>query len=226
MNVRCRSLLFSILSLISFYAFAQKSNPVHDSINKSFHERITLGGGLDGKNSFISNRKAQIWGIKAAADFGNLIQLGIGYYRLEDDIERRIYFTSEGGLRDSAMAEIRMDYVSWYARYVFYRKGKWKFSIIPFQLGVGRSRYMHRENGEKVFHAQRSIVVYETGFSIGFRATRWLGLGSDVGVRWMVRDNPNIADKFNSPTYAFYVIIYWTEILRTIAPDNKFVKML
>lgn len=226
MNVRCRSLLFSILSLISFCAFAQKSNPVHDSINKSFHERITLGGGLDGKNSFISNRKAQIWGIKAAADFGNLIQLGIGYYRLDDDIERKIFFTSEGGIMDSAMAEIRMDYVSWYARYVFYRKGKWKFSIIPFQLGVGRSRYMHRENGEKVFHAQRSIVVYETGFSIGFRATRWLGLGSDVGVRWMVRDNPNIADKFNSPTYAFYVIIYWTEILRTIAPGNKFVKML
>jgi hypothetical protein len=226
MNVRCRILFSSLLLFNCCCVFAQRSNPVHDSINKSFHERITLGGGLDGKNSFISNRKAQIWGIKAAAEFGNLIQLGIGYYRLNDDIERKIFFTAEGGIRDSAMAEIRMDYVSWYARYVFYRKGKWKFSIIPFQLGVGRSRYLQRVNEVKVFHAQRSIIVYETGFSVGYRATKWLGVGADAGVRWMVKDNPNIADKFNSPTYSFYVIIYWTEILRTIAPENKFVKML
>jgi hypothetical protein len=211
---------------VCLYGYAQKSNPVHDSINKSFHERITLGGGLDGKNSFISNRKAQIWGIRAAADFGSLIQLGIGYYRLDDDIQRKIYFTAEHGIMDSAIADLRMDYVSWYARYVFYRKGRWKFSIIPFQLGVGRSRFLHKVDDQKYFHAKHSIIVYETGFSVGFRATKWLGVGGDVGVRWMVRDNPYIPDKFNSPTYSFYAIIYWTEILRAIAPENRFVKML
>jgi hypothetical protein len=198
----------------------------HDSIYASMHGRISLGGGLDSRNSFISNRKAHIWGIKLSAEFGELIQLGIGYNRLDDDLSRTVYFSNEIAVFDSAVGELRMDYVSWYARYVFYRKGRWKFSVIPFQLGIGRSRYMYKEGEEKMFAYKRSIIVYETGFSISFRLCKWLGVGTDLGVRWMVKNNPAIPEKFNSPTYAFYGIIYWTEILRAVAPNNKFVKML
>lgn len=204
--------------------FAQ--NSTHDSIYASMRGKISLGGGLDSRNSFISNRRAHIWGIKLAAELGELIQLGIGYNRLDDEFTRTIYFTNENSLADSAQAELRMDYFSWYARYVFYRKGRWKFSVIPFQLGIGRSRYMHMRGEEKVYTDKRMIIVYETGFSISFRICRWLGVGSDVGVRWMVKDNPVIPDKFNSPQYAFYAIIYWTEIIRAVAPNNRFVKML
>lgn len=198
----------------------------HDSIYASMHGRISLGGGLDSRNSFISNRRAHIWGMKVAAEFGELIQLGIGYNRLDDDLTRTIYFTNENSVFDSAQGELRMDYVSWYARYVFYRKGRWKFSVIPFQLGIGRSRYMHTEGEEKVYTDKRMIMVYETGFSISFKICRWLGVGTDLGVRWMVKDNPAIPEKFNSPQYAFYGIIYWTEIVRALAPNNRFVKML
>lgn len=198
----------------------------HDSIYNSLHGRISLGGGLDSRNSFISNRRAHIWGIKAAAEFGELIQLGIGYNRLDDDLTRTIYFANENSVFDSTQGELRMDYFSWYARYVFYRKGRWKFSVIPFQLGIGRSRYIHFEGEEKIYTDKRMIIVYETGFSISFKICRWLGVGTDVGVRWMVKNNPAIPEKFNSPTYAFYGIIYWTEIIRVLAPNNKFVKML
>ena len=204
---------------------AQVTN-THDSIYKSMHGRISIGGGFDSKNSFISNRRAHIWGIKGAAEFGELIQLGIGYYRLDDDFSRRIYFDNAAGQPDSAIGGIRMDYVSWYARYVFYRKNRWKFSVIPFQVGVGRSRYLHLAGDEKIYTDQRTILVYETGFSISFRICRWLGVGTDAGVRWMVMNNPAIPEKFTSPTYAFYGIIYWTEIIRALAPDNRFVKML
>jgi hypothetical protein len=198
----------------------------HDSIYNSLHGRIALAGGLDSRNSFISNRKAQIWGIKVAAEFGELVQLGIGYNRLSDELTRTIYFVNDGGEADSATAELRMDYWSWYARYVFYRKGRWKFSIIPFQLGIGRSRYRYEDNSERQHVYKRPIIVYETGFSVSFKVCRWLGVGGDVGIRYMVKKNPYITEKFNSPQYAFYMIIYWTEILRTVAPKNKFVKML
>lgn len=203
--------------------FAQTNT--HDSIYNSMHGRISLAGGLDSRNSFISNRKAQIWGIKAAAELGELIQLGIGYNRLDDDITRLVYFQGVAGA-DSAVAGLRMDYWSWYARYVFYRKGRWKFSIIPFQLGIGRSRYMYERNDKKFYTHQKAIVVYETGFSISFRVCRWLGVGGDIGVRYLLKKNPSIPEKFNSPQYALYGIIYWTEILRTIAPENRFVKKL
>ncbi len=198
----------------------------HDSIYNSMHGRISLAGGLDSRNSFISNRKAHIWGAKIAAEFGELIQLGIGYNRLDDDLSKRIYYVNNSLENDSTMGELKMDYWSWYARYVFYRKGKWKFSVIPFQLGIGRSRYMYRVNTEKYYAHKKSIIVYETGFSVSYKVCRWLGVGGDIGIRYMVKPNPYIVEKFNSPQYAFYAIIYWTEILRAVAPKNKFVKML
>lgn len=217
---------FGIVFLLLLSVEINSQNSTHDSIYNSLHGRISLGGGLDSRNSFISNRRAHIWGIKVAADLGELVQLGIGYNRLDDDITRKVYFINENSVFDSAQGELRMDYVSWYARYVFYRNGRWKVSVIPFQLGIGRSRYMHMEAEEKVYTDQRMIIVYETGFSISYKIFKWLGVGTDVGVRWMVKDNPAIPEKFNSPQYAFYGIIYWTEILRAVAPNNKFVKML
>jgi len=68
-----------VLILMSADLAAQTST--HDSIYNSLHGRISLGGGFDSRNSFISNRRAHIWGIKVAAEFGELIQLGIGYNR-------------------------------------------------------------------------------------------------------------------------------------------------
>lgn len=215
-----------IVLLLLVYGEINSQNSTHDSIYSSLHGRISLGGGLDSRNSFISNRRAHIWGIKVAADLGELVQLGIGYNRLDDDITRKVYFFNENSVFDSAQGDLRMDYYSWYARYVFYRKGRWKFSVIPFQLGIGRSRYLHMEGNQKVYTDQRAIIVYETGFSISYKIFKWLGVGTDVGVRWMVKDNPAIPEKFNSPQYAFYGVIYWTEILRSVAPNNRFVRML
>lgn len=218
--------MFLKITMLLCCTISYAQTPTHDSIYKSMHGRISLGGGLDSRSSFISNRQAHIWGIKVAAEFGELVQLGIGYNRLDDDLERKIHFVNSAFENDSANAVVKMDYVSWYARYVFYRKGRWKFSVIPFQFGIGRSRYMYEVTTQKIYAYKKPIIVYETGFSVSFRVCRWLGVGGDVGIRYMVKKNPYIPDKFNSPQYAFYAIIYWTEIIRAIAPENRFVKML
>lgn len=218
-------LLIAFLCICSFTRVAAQS-AVHDSIHESMRGRVSLGGGFDSRNSFINNRRAHIWGIKIAADLGELVQLGIGYNRHDNNLTRTIYYTNNVGESDSAEGELHMDYVSWYARYVFYRKGRWKFNVIPFQLGIGRSRYSYLENGQKTFIFKKAIVVFETGFNVSFKVCKWLGVGGDIGIRWMVKDNPAIPEKFNSPQYSFYMIIYWTEIIRAVAPDNKFVKRL
>ena len=214
------------LAAILCTSTSQAQTNTHDSIYNSMHGRISLAGGLDSRNSFINNRKAHIWGIKIAAEFGELIQLGIGYNRLDDDLTKTIYYVNSAFENDSATGELKMDYWSWYARYVFYRKGRWKFSVIPFQLGIGRSRYMYEVTTQKYYVQKKPIIVYETGFSVSFKVCRWLGVGGDVGLRYMVKRNPYIPEKFNSPQYALYGIIYWTEILRAVAPENRFVKML
>lgn len=228
-SIRIRTLTLQrilTLLLVVLCSTAHAQTNTHDSIYNSLHGRISLAGGLDSRNSFISNRKAHIWGIKAAAEFGELVQLGIGYNRLDDEILKTIYYVNSAFESDSATGKLKMDYWSWYARYVFYRKGRWKFSIIPFQLGIGRSRYMYEVTTQKYYVQKKPIIVYETGFSVSFRVCRWLGVGGDIGIRYMVKKNPYITEKFNGPQYAFYTIIYWTEILRTVAPENKWVKKL
>jgi len=216
--------LILVILLCGLTSYAQTST--YDSIYTSMHGRVSLGGGFDSRNSFISNRRAHIWGIKVAAEFGELVQLGLGYNRLDDDLTKTIYFVNSAFENDSATGELKMDYWSWYGRYVFYRKGRWKFSVIPFQLGIGRSRYMYEVTTQKYYVQKKAIVVYETGFSVSFKICRWLGVGGDIGIRYMVKKNPYIPEKFNGPQYSFYAIIYWTEIIRAVAPENKFVKML
>lgn len=219
-------IIFLLGLLFGLHVCASAQSAASDSIHKSFRGRITLGGGLDSRNSFINNRRAHIWGIKVAADFGELIQLGIGYNRHDNNLTKTIFFVNATGETDSAQGELHMDYVSWYARYVFYKKGRWKFNIIPFQLGVGRSRYLYSQSGRDVFTNKRSIIVFESGFNVSFKVCKWLGVGGDIGIRWMIKDNPAIPEKFNSPQYSLYFIVYWSEIIRAVAPKNKFVETL
>jgi len=41
-----------------------------------------------------------------------------------------------------------------------------------------------------------------------------LGIGADTGFRFMITNYNNVNQKFNSPTYAFKLLIYYNEIYK------------
>ena len=75
--------------------------------------------------------------------------------------------------------------------------------------------------GDEKIADKRFVVIYEPGISVSYKIFKWLGAGADIGYRMMLRNNPAIPEKFNSPIYSFYGIIYWGELYKSIFPETK-----
>jgi hypothetical protein len=221
-NFHLRIFLFIVLIAGATNLHAQWS----DTINKILHSKFFPTAGFDSRNSFISSSRAHIWGFKVGVDFAGRLQGGIGYNRHNKNLGKEIYFTNETGGRDSTFARLHLSYFSFYIRYVYYKTKHWKFSVMPYQLGFGNSRYRYAYNGRDLVAGKRFVVLYEPGISVSYKIFQWLGVGADIGYRFMLRGNPAIPENFNSPTYAFYVQIYWGELYKIAFPKSKWGKKI
>jgi hypothetical protein len=197
-----------------------------DTIKKILHGKIYPTASFDSRNSFISSSRAHIWGIKIGVEFSGRLQGGIGFNRHDKNLEKEISFTNEIGLPESRTAQLRFSYFSFYIRYVYYNKGRWKFSVIPYQLGFGNSFYRYEVDEKRFVTGRRWMFLYEPGISISYKIFKWLGVGADIGYRFMLRRNPAIPENFNSPTYSFYASIYWGELFKLTFPESKWAKKL
>jgi hypothetical protein len=215
----------SVFFFVLFFALTINVNAQwSDTISKILHGKIFPTASFDSRNSFISSSRAHIWGVKAGVDFDGRLQGGIGYNRHDKNLEKDIYFINELGVKDSTTAFLHLDYFSFYVRYVYYKTKHWKFSVMPYQLGFGNSRYVYENSGRKAVAGKRFVVLYEPGISVSYKIFQWFGVGGDIGYRFMLRGNPAIPENFNSPTYSFYVIIYWGELYKIAFPDSKWAK--
>lgn len=216
------SLLFILLLTLSPVLHAQWS----DTIQRILHGKVYPTASFDSRNSFISSSRAHIWGIKAGVEFSGRLQGGIGYNRHDKNLEKEIYFFNELGVRDSTFARLHLDYFSFYVRYVYYKTNHWKFSVMPYQLGFGNSRYRYEYHNTEFVTGKRFVIIYEPGISISYKIFQWFGAGADIGYRIMLRGNKSIPENFNSPVYSFYAIIYWGELYKMAFPETKLAKKL
>lgn len=214
------------------FAFILLSFPVNvsaqwsDTLKSILHGKIFPTASFDSRNSFIDNGRAHIWGIKFGVEFSDRLQGGIGYNRHDRNLRKIIYFQDEFGNVNAATAKLHLDYCSFYVRCVYYKTKHWKFSIMPYQIGFGNSRYVYEQNGNEIVTDKRFVILYEPGISVSYKIVRWLGVGMDIGYRFMLRDNPKIPENFNSPIYSFYAIIYWGELYKMAFPSSKLTKKL
>lgn len=211
--------------LFSLSFFPVKAQLI-DSLREAVNRKASLICFLDSRNSFVSDRRANIWGAKVGAEFGGKWSVGGGWNMHVNNLEKKIYLRSYGGGLDSVNAELHFAYVSYFTRYVYYQSKHWKFSVMPAQIGFGRSSYTYEYHGADFRVDRKAIVVFENNISVSYRIFRWLGAGADVGFRWMIRNNKAIPENFNSPIYSFYSIIYWGELYKIAFPDSKLAKRL
>jgi len=176
---------------------------------------------FDSRNSFISDRRASIWGVKAGVEFGGKLTFGGGYNQHTNNLTKTLLINNA-----PVEAELRLAYVSYFARYVYYQSSRWKFSVMPVQIGFGRSRYRYELGESTINISRRGVIIYETGISVSYKILPWLGAGGDLGFRLMLLNNKDIPENFNSPIYSFYAIIYWGELYKMAFPDSKLAKKL
>jgi hypothetical protein len=216
-------LIFFLLSIHQLYG-----QPTLDTIRTCLTERPQLFAKLDGRNSFIENSRAKIFGIKAGITYGKRLQFGIGYnqmYPPAAGFDKPMYFYNSFGESYTVLAHLKMYYFSAYAEYVFYQTKHWELSM-PLQVGVGKSYYRYTYAGIKHKTDELFNFIYEPAIAIEYKFVKWIGVGADIGFRFMVTSDKHLNKNFTSPTYAFKFLIYYSEIYKSLFPKSKWAEKM
>ncbi len=97
---------------------------------------------------------------------------------------------------------------------------------MPLQIGVGQTYYKYKLLGETKKIEKNVNFIYEPCVSIEYKYLKWIGVGADVGFRFMVTKDKKLNQNFNSPTYAFKLLIYYNEIFKSLFPKSKYSKYM
>src|ERR1035437_5587002 len=111
---------FQIFKIVLIFVFLiicsnSKAQPTLDTINHCLKQSPQLFGKLDSHNSFISNSRAKVLGVKFGFNYGNRLYFGIGYNQLypsSKNFDKEVYYTNSNYLRDSTSASLQLFYFS------------------------------------------------------------------------------------------------------------------
>jgi hypothetical protein len=212
-------LIFSFL----LPAFSIQAQPTLDTIKDCLKQKPQLFAKLDGRNSFIENSRAKIFGLKLGVTYGKRLSFGLGYnqlYSRATAFDKKIYFIDSRGEPYPILARLHMYYFSVHAEYAFYQTKHWELSM-PLQFGIGKSYYTYRFLGKEFKRDEAFNFIYEPAISIEYKFVKWIGLGADVGYRFMIASDKDLNKSFTSPTYAFKLLIYYSEIFKSLFPKSK-----
>lgn len=205
-----------------------KSQPTLDTINWCLKQKPHFFIKLDTRNSFIYNSRVKILGIKAGISFGKRLYIGTGYNQLQPpspNFNRQVYFTNSDNQKDSVTSTLKMYYFSAQVEYTFYQTRKWELSL-PLQFGIGQTYYKYELAGKRKTKDESHNFIYEPAVSVQYKIAKWIGVGADVGFRFMLTEDRKLNQKFNSPTYAFKIMIYYSEIFKSLFPESKWSKKM
>ncbi len=205
---------------IFFFCFVlfSKAQPTLDTLKQCLQAKPHLFAKLDTRNSFIENSRAKIFGIKAGLNYNSRLYFGIGYNQLyppADKFDEKIYFKTEKNITDSAVAALKLFYISIHVEYVFYQTKHWQLSM-PLQMGIGETYYKYKYLDENKKIEENINFVYEPAISVEYKFLKYFGIGAEVGYRFMIANNRKLNEKFTSPIYAFSLFIYYSEIYKSL----------
>lgn len=204
------------------------AQPTLDTIRMCLKQKPHLFGKFDTRNSFINNSRAKVFGLKTGLNFGKRLYFGIGYNQLNPpsaDFDKTITIINSNGEFENTTAMLRMAYISMHAEYVFYQTKHWQLSM-PLQFGVGQTFYKYNQFGKRKVIDKDYNFIYEPAVSVEYKFVKWVGVGVDVGYRFMLTNYKTLNQKFTSPTYAFKFLLYYNEIVKSLFPKSKLAEKL
>lgn len=211
------------LCLLQLRTIAQ---PTLDTIQWCLKQKPHVFGKLDTRNSFIYNSRIKIFGLKAGLSYGKRVFIGLGYNQIypnakaTKNFDKEIYLTNEQNTIDSITGKLQLFYFSAQVEYIYYRTNHWQLSM-PLQIGVGQTSYKYEWLGKRRYDERYTCLIYEPAVSVEYRFVKWIGVGADVGFRFMLTESKALNNKFTSPTYAFKLLIYYNEIFKSLFPNSK-----
>ena len=207
-----RAIVFLGIFMACCGIISAQSVNLSDSLNNVFKQPLTPVLKLDTRNSFVTGRSAQIWGVKAGVSFGKRMNLGLAYSWLHSDISKPL---SEPNQNMSGL--IRLRYFGPFAEYTFYRKGNWE-ATVPLQLGFGKS-FLIEESGEVSGRINEgNIFLYEPAMVVDYKVLNLISIGGGVGYRLMLVNNRNLDQRFTAPVYMIRARLLLENWIKLVKP--------
>jgi hypothetical protein len=209
----CVLFLFSLLSLCS-------KSQIMDSLDLYFSTKPKFIFKFDSRHSYVSHTPTKVFGFKTGLDFRKKIRIGIGYHELEGPRYIDHVIDSMGVILDTVPAILHMNYISVFIEYVIFNEKKWEISL-PFQWGFGSSKYEYTHGGEGYNLLRRPISVFEPTIEGHYKIIPFVGIGAGIGYRFMLLNNKEIEEKFNSPIYILKIKVFLGDIYKAIFKKPK-----
>ena len=181
--------------------FAQVSDSVIVSHADSLRSKVKYAINWDSRSSFVENKRVNIWGVNMGISVGKKRnQITVGYYWMALNSYLRLF-----DLRKKATKRVNLDYYTRTDLYFFnllYRKNfinnkRWRISM-PVEIGIGtvKNQEMSLLNEIQIWKRKDYFIPIQAGLYVGWKATRWVGLGVSGGYRYALVQR-NLEDNYN-----------------------------
>lgn len=191
------------LLLLLFYSkiFAQVADSVIVSHSDSLRPKLGIAINWDARSSFVADRQVNIWGVNTGIVVGRKRnQITVGYYWMNLNSSLRLL-----DLRKQTAKRVNLDYYTKTDLFFFslmYWKNfvnnkRWRISL-PIEIGIGatKNQGISLLDEIQVWKRKDYFMPVQAGLYIGWKATRWVGLGIQGGYRYALVEQ-NIEKNYN-----------------------------
>lgn len=206
--------IISVVILIAVSSSVQAQ--IFDTIRFSLKQKPRIFFQLDTYNSFVSKEPANTFGLRGGLEYNRRVRFGIGFYNLASDIVKKKYITGVFANDTVLNSKLELNFIPLSAEYIFYNRYPWEIST-QTAIGIGSSYFFYYNPlGEKARVDEKNIALMIIAGGAQYKITRWLGVGSGLGFRIMLKDNSSIDERFNSIIYSLQLRIFPGAIYRAI----------
>ncbi len=212
-----------LVCLLLFCSLAARAQPTMDTIKYCLTQKPKPFVKLDSRNSFVDNNIVNIFGIVGGLNYDKRLRFGIGYNQLYNPpktFTQQVEYLNALGKPYFIATGLRFYYFSIAIEYSFYQTKHWMISM-PLQIGLGKTYYQYEFNNIQTKIDDHIGFTYEPAISIDYKIVKWVGVKTDFGYRFFATTSKKLNNKLNSPTITFGLLIYYSEIYKSIFQDNK-----
>jgi hypothetical protein len=196
-----------------------------DSLNHTFRSKPGIDARLESRFSFFKNEVLTVSGVRLGVAYKRKLRMGGGVSWASNNYSETFY--EHNALKkqhDTVLKYLKLGYMCYYIDFVFHRTKRWQLSV-PIQAGAGfvwwqkESVYKWNTGDKKYF-----LLLYEPGITVQYKIFRWLGAGTDVGYRFVLKNNKKIGERLLSPTFSFKALFWPDQLFYQLWPEHKISK--
>jgi len=205
-------IILAILFLCwSIFTKAQADSAFTSTFLNSFKYKPKPVFTMGTRNAFVSNDFAKMRHAFIGMNYQNITRLGISFNWLSDGLQRKVPTV----FVDSFLTkDVRMLYIAPHIEYVFYQTDHWELNI-PVQIGMGLSYLKYKNAQNHIIRENKGFVMlYDPAMTIQYRFLRYFALGGGAGIRLMIKNNKQLAERFTSPVYMIWFKVFFGDIYK------------